>query len=191
MTSSIKFENTSLTFPSDFKAGSEIIGSLKFKVSETLKVNIEVVLSNTEHFERENFVRSVNKVPKLILQKYGNVEKPHMLDILSEIGDELVKIDQIELEDRKSKPLPEYKFNPKSRQCHNPWCWDDKDLLWLLTLDEFKLLPIGTDIEDICGQKIKTTSDWKDDETRYGYMAYGIKESKLIEINEKINYSNS
>jgi len=55
--------------------------------------------------------------------------------------------------------------------------WDDKgdNSLWLFTLEELKQIPSGTQLEDIGGHFSTTGVDRIDDDTRFGYSAYGIR----------------
>ena len=56
--------------------------------------------------------------------------------------------------------------------------WDDeKDPLWLITPEEFELLPDGLELECISGHKMIKGKDYFDDDTRFGCLAYGIRES--------------
>lgn len=69
-------------------------------------------------------------------------------------------------------------FNPLSRQRGN--AWDDRpDKLWLLTPDEFELVPDGTVLVCISGEtRVKGTAEF-DRDTRAGYMAWGVLDSQL------------
>jgi hypothetical protein len=55
--------------------------------------------------------------------------------------------------------------------------WDDKgeDSLILFTPAEFALLPDGFELESIGGDKKVKGKDYIDDDTRFGHMAFGIR----------------
>ena len=56
--------------------------------------------------------------------------------------------------------------------------WDeDNDPLWLLTPEEFNLLPDGLELESISGSKSIKGKDIIDDDTRFGCIAYRVRES--------------
>lgn len=46
--------------------------------------------------------------------------------------------------------------------------------LWLFTLSEFEQLPNGFEVTSIGGEKKIKGKDYIDDDTRFGYMAYGV-----------------
>lgn len=48
--------------------------------------------------------------------------------------------------------------------------------LHLLTPDEFSKLPDGFELESILGSKVIKGKDEIDDDTRAGYLAYGIRD---------------
>lgn len=65
---------------------------------------------------------------------------------------------------------------PQSRTNNNPWANDD-DPLWLLTMEEFDSLPDGTVVESI-NHAFKTKGrDYIDQDTRFGIIAWGFRES--------------
>lgn len=51
--------------------------------------------------------------------------------------------------------------------------WDDE--LWVLTPEELAQLPDGIELESINGEKVVKGKDRIDDDTRWGYLAYGIR----------------
>lgn len=55
--------------------------------------------------------------------------------------------------------------------------WDDEgeDTLFLLTPAEFELLPDGIKLESISGNKKIKGKDYINDDTRFGHMAYGVR----------------
>lgn len=66
--------------------------------------------------------------------------------------------------------------------------WSDKwkdGALWLLTPEEFKKLPEGTVVHSVNNSTSVVGRDKFDDDTRAGYLAYGIKEPFSPEM-EKI-----
>lgn len=70
-------------------------------------------------------------------------------------------------------------LNPISRQNRNPWD-DNDDPLWLLTPEELHSITPGTTLTDIHGKrKTFLIGDVLDDDTRFGYTAYGVRESEL------------
>ena len=52
--------------------------------------------------------------------------------------------------------------------------WDDK--LYLFTPDEFEQLPDGTELTCINNTKAIKGVDTIDQDTRFGYLAYGVKD---------------
>jgi hypothetical protein len=55
--------------------------------------------------------------------------------------------------------------------------WDDEgeNSLWLLTPEELGKLPDGIILECIDGTKVTKGKDYIDDDTRGGYIAFGIR----------------
>jgi hypothetical protein len=69
-------------------------------------------------------------------------------------------------------------FNPRSRQRNN--AWDDRpDKLWLLTPEEFALVPDGTTLVCINGKTKIKGEGYIDQDTRAGYIAWGLLDSQL------------
>jgi hypothetical protein len=69
-------------------------------------------------------------------------------------------------------------INPKSRQ--NNISWDaGNNPLWLFTPKEICELPLGFIITSISGKEARIGIDPIDMDTRFGYTAFGIKESEL------------
>jgi len=63
---------------------------------------------------------------------------------------------------------------------HNDNPWDDEEehpdgLLWLLTPDEIDDMPTGLVLECINGSRAVVGKSKIDDDTRFGYIAYGIR----------------
>lgn len=63
---------------------------------------------------------------------------------------------------------------------HNDNPWDDEEehpdgLLWLLTPDELDDMPTGLVLECINGDIAVVGKTDIDDDTRFGYIAYGIR----------------
>ena len=56
--------------------------------------------------------------------------------------------------------------------------WDDEGIntLWLFTPDEFKTLPDGTELTCIDGEVSVKGSDDIDLDTRFGHIAYGVRD---------------
>lgn len=70
-------------------------------------------------------------------------------------------------------------LTPTSKRNDNAWSSSDSDKLWLLTEAEFQALPDGTTVYCIDGAaKVKGT-DYIDNDTRFGMLAYGLRESQL------------
>ena len=69
-------------------------------------------------------------------------------------------------------------FIPHSRINQNPW---DKssDPLWLLTPKEYEQVPNGTPFECISGQQVIKGIDYIDQDSRFGYIAFGWRDSWL------------
>ncbi len=51
--------------------------------------------------------------------------------------------------------------------------WDEE--LWLFTPEEFEQVPEGTVLECINGKSHTIGKDYIDMDTRYGYIAYGVR----------------
>lgn len=63
--------------------------------------------------------------------------------------------------------------------------WDDKpNPLWLFTPDELNQLPYGTRLESISGNFVVKGKDYIDDETRFGHIAFGIRNPFQHELKE-------
>jgi hypothetical protein len=61
--------------------------------------------------------------------------------------------------------------------------WDGNGLV-LLTLDEFNKLPDGIVLECIDGSFVTKGKDYIDDDTRFGYLAFGIRNPAQHELKE-------
>lgn len=70
-------------------------------------------------------------------------------------------------------------LNPHTRQTNSPWSSADADRLWLLTPDELKEVPDGTELTCINGEKVVLGRDYVDGDTRSGLVAYGLLESQV------------
>lgn len=75
-------------------------------------------------------------------------------------------------------------FTPKSKINEDPWTLapgSDENPLWLLTEAELKLVPTQTPLHCIDGTTATVGTDRIDNDTRGGYLAYGMLESELNE----------
>lgn len=66
----------------------------------------------------------------------------------------------------------------KSYHNDNPWSLDEEHpdgTLWLLTPEEWDDLPNGITVECIDGNQYTKGKDEIDDDTRFGYLAYGLR----------------
>ncbi len=70
-------------------------------------------------------------------------------------------------------------FNPRSRENNNRWSDKQTDPLWLLTRDEFDMVPDGTVLVGISGQRKTKGVHYIDQDTRAGYIAWGLLDSQL------------
>lgn len=61
-------------------------------------------------------------------------------------------------------------FVPLSYEKDNPWAND----LWLLTPEEFEMVPEGYELTSIFYEKIVKGTDYIDMDTRFGYLAFGV-----------------
>lgn len=59
------------------------------------------------------------------------------------------------------------------------WNSTDPDPLWLLTPAEFDALPDGATLYSIHGERKVKGIDYIDNDTRFGFLAYGQRESQL------------
>lgn len=76
-------------------------------------------------------------------------------------------------------------FNPTSRQRQQRWSSRHDDPLWLLTPAEFGWLPDGTTLVSIRGERVVKGHDYIDQDTRGGWLGYGLLESQIILEGEK------
>ena len=60
--------------------------------------------------------------------------------------------------------------------------FDDK--LWLFTPEEYNRLPNGTVLTSIMGETVTKGTDYIDMDTRFGHIAYGIKDPTTPEESE-------
>jgi hypothetical protein len=71
-------------------------------------------------------------------------------------------------------------FNPESRERNI--AWDERDdKLWLLTPDEFDFIPDGTKLVCINGKTAVKGRDRIDQDTRGGFLAWGLLDSQLAD----------
>lgn len=70
-------------------------------------------------------------------------------------------------------------FVPASKLNGNRWSDRQSDPLWLLTPAELAEMPDGTELVCINGSRNVVGTDDIDDDTRGGYIAYGLLESQL------------
>lgn len=54
--------------------------------------------------------------------------------------------------------------------------WSAEDDLYLFTTEEFERIPDGTVLTSINDKEYTKGKDYIDDDTRFGYMAYGVKD---------------
>jgi hypothetical protein len=90
-------------------------------------------------------------------------------------------------------------FNPQTRQNKNRWD-DDNDPLWLISLDELRALPKDTMLYSLSGSQMLSTilqdllamdsSDGRLD-TRFGCLAYGLRESQFQATSKSSTVSTS
>jgi hypothetical protein len=70
-------------------------------------------------------------------------------------------------------------FIPQSKQNCNMWD-ENVDPLWLLTPEEFLRVPDGLELVSI-GNEVKVKGqDYIDQDTRFGMIAWGFRESQLL-----------
>lgn len=71
-------------------------------------------------------------------------------------------------------------FEPESRRRNV--AWDERDdKLWLLTPDEFEFIPDGTKLVSIGGKTAVKGRGVIDQDTRAGFLAWGLLDSQLGE----------
>lgn len=58
---------------------------------------------------------------------------------------------------------------------NNEWTLDDGNKIYLITPEEYKKLPDGTKLIDIFGETFIKGIDIIDQDTRFGYIAFGLK----------------
>lgn len=86
-------------------------------------------------------------------------------------------------------PLPKVRITRPFISLRNrtPWNKKDKDLLYLLTIDEYNNLPFGTVLTSITNNTVTKTihsqehghEDYIDLDTESGFISYGILESQI------------
>lgn len=54
--------------------------------------------------------------------------------------------------------------------------WSSETDLWLFTPEEFQYLPEGFELESISGERVIKGKDYIDDDTRFGHLAYGVRD---------------
>lgn len=72
-------------------------------------------------------------------------------------------------------------FVPTSKRNGNKWSDRQSDPLWLLTPEELAEMPTGTELVCINGNRYIVGVDDIDDDTRGGYIAFGLLGSQLGE----------
>jgi hypothetical protein len=70
------------------------------------------------------------------------------------------------------------RFEPLARRDGYVWQEED-DVLWLLTPDEFLKMPDGLILTSIMGKTVVKGVDTIDMDTRFGLIAFGVRESQL------------
>lgn len=75
-------------------------------------------------------------------------------------------------------------FAPKSFLSRNVWNLKDETELWLLTQKELDMVPDGMVITCIDGTRATKGVDNIDNDTRFGYLAFGITNEQFISTNE-------
>jgi hypothetical protein len=63
----------------------------------------------------------------------------------------------------------------------SPWTLDDGTTIYLLTPKEFAELPDGALLVDVMGESAVKGKDRIDDDTRFGYMAYGVADRETYQ----------
>lgn len=56
------------------------------------------------------------------------------------------------------------------------WSNEDPIPLWLITPEELEKLPVGIELECINGKKYVKGVDTIDGDTRFGHLAYGVRD---------------
>lgn len=60
--------------------------------------------------------------------------------------------------------------------------WDDS--LWLFSIPEFEQLPDGIELTSISGTKVTKGVDYIDQDTRFGYLAFGVRDPHTHPLGE-------
>lgn len=61
----------------------------------------------------------------------------------------------------------------------NAWDTGDMDPLWLITPEQLDEIPDGTTLHTIMDEEVVVGQDKIDRDTRFGYLAYGLRESQF------------
>lgn len=65
---------------------------------------------------------------------------------------------------------------------NNAWDLKEEDPLWLLAPEQLEEIPDGTTLHSIIGEEVVVGQDKIDGDTRFGYLAYGLRESQFIQV---------
>lgn len=82
-----------------------------------------------------------------------------------------------------AKTIQKLSFTPASYRSQNAWVLGSIEL-WLLTPQELDMVPDNFKITDIFGIPAIKGVDVIDDDTRFGYLAYGVTTEQFISTNE-------
>ena len=58
---------------------------------------------------------------------------------------------------------------------NNQWTLNDGSKIYLVTLEEYNNLPNGTKLICIDGKKVTKGKNFIDNDTRFGFIAYGFR----------------
>lgn len=67
------------------------------------------------------------------------------------------------------------------------WTVDSSTRIRLLTPEQFRKLPDGTEVISILGERMTKGVDYIDDDTRGGFMAYGLEDPLVEALKEKFS----
>lgn len=162
---SISVGDTKLTIPAANYGLHQI--AVLAKGNAIFKVHV----ANTTHLKRIDFVRKMQALSQdECAAALAGIPK-HVLDFES-------------TDTKEAETKAEDRLNPHSRQQDNPYVSgdiskSDIDPLWLLTEAELLALDESIRVTDINGHKTTQSRAALDLDTRYGYTAYGLRESEL------------
>lgn len=134
-----------------------------------------------EQEDRDDVVEAITEVAESLGMTVGPVIVPTP-EMRQAAADRLELAEVAICEASGDVPQAIVEFDPMSRQNGNRWSDRQDDPLWLLTPAELEMVPDGTVLVCISGERVVKGVDEIDDDTRGGYIAYGLLGSQLAPV---------